>query len=131
MGCKKVVEIDIDEALKFELAPVPTSMFEDSGDMRDSGEKSALKRTMVVKTPHRLLETSSTNIKSLVIDGCAIFYSIHWPNSSSKVADYIVNFRKYLSDRLDKDIYLIFNRYCEYSTKVHSKTSFQNSPINS
>ena len=51
-------------------------MFEDSGVMRDSGGKSALKRTMAVKISHRLLETSSTNIKSLVFDGCAIFYPL-------------------------------------------------------
>ena len=42
--------VDIDEALKFELAPVPPSMFEDSGNMRDADGKSVLNAAMCVKT---------------------------------------------------------------------------------
>ena len=31
--------------------------------------------------------------------------------------------QKYLSGRLDKDIYLIFDRYCEYSTKDSTRST--------
>ena len=53
-------------------------------------------------------------------------YSIHWP-SSGKVTDYIANFKKYLRDRLDKD--LIFDRYCEYSTKDATRSTRKQASI--
>lgn len=44
-------DVSMDEVLKFELAPIPTSMFLDSGDMRTSGSKSVLKNKLTVQIP--------------------------------------------------------------------------------
>ena len=97
MGFKQVAEV-----WTFQHAPVPTSMFEDSGNMRNAGGKSELKASMGVKSSHRLFETTS-----IILDGCAILYSVH----SEQVADYVINSKKYLNGRLDKNVYLIFDRY--------------------
>ena len=47
------------EELKFELAHISTSMFEDSGNMRGVGGKSVIKGSNGRKTLHRLFGTTS------------------------------------------------------------------------
>ena len=42
---------------------------------------------------------------------------------SEQVADYVINFKKYLNDRLDKNVCLIFDRYFQYSTKDSTRSN--------
>ena len=61
-------DIDLNKVLQYELAPVPTSMFDDDGLMRTPKSKSTLKRKLQVEMSSRL----ATNPDVTIIDGCAI-----------------------------------------------------------
>ena len=56
-------------------------------------------------------------VPTVIIDGSAILYIIHWPLSGT-IAEYVTGFRKYVVRKLVlHDVYLIFDRYQDYSTK--------------
>ena len=57
-----------------------------------------------------------------VLDECAILWCIAWPTSSpmnqALVKDYVESFKQYLQRHLTSgDVYLVFNRFIEFSTK--------------
>ena len=63
-------------------------------------------------------------ITTLVIDGCAIFYVLSWPPYTGTVGDLVVAYRKYIEKRLKTyDIYVLFDRYREFSTKSVTRAS--------
>ena len=106
-------DIDLNKVLQYELAPVPTSMFDEDGLMRITKSKSTLKRKLQVEMSFRL----ATNPDVTIIDGCAILWLIHWPNKGT-VQDYVNNFVSYVSTRTNKsDVHLVFDRYHNYSIK--------------
>ena len=64
------------------------------------------------------------SISTVVIDGSAIIYLIPWPASSATVGDFVVKFRKYIEKLLQSyDVYLVFDRYREYSAKGVTRVS--------
>ena len=114
-------EIDIKQLLSHELSPVPTAMFSDSGEMRVAKTKSVLKKVLQNEVSVRAVQKQ---ISTVVIDGSAIFYVIPWPSSSATVEDFVIKFRKYIENHLKtNDVYLVFDRYKEYSTKGVTRAS--------
>ena len=83
-------DVDFHDVMSCELSPVPTALFDESGDMRISKSKAALKnQTKVeVSAKHATLEETCT-----VIDGCALLWIPTWPSSSPirqpKVMDFV------------------------------------------
>ena len=77
-------EVDIDDVLKYELAPIPMAMFDSSGDMRVAKTKSTLKRQLQVETSNRITDQDNC----LIIDGSAMLWVIPWP-THGKVQDYV------------------------------------------
>lgn len=60
---------------------------------------------------------------AVIIDGCALLWSVHWPPSGS-VEDYIVNFMGTIDYHLNSsDVYLIFDRYLPGSTKHATRSN--------
>ena len=111
--------IDIRNLLSHELAPVPTSMFTDLGDMRIGKNKAQLKTQSQVELSTR---KAFQEIQSRVFDGSAVLWVSHWP-LNGKVRDYVANFRKYIEQKLEvSDVYLVFDRYREYSTKSTTRS---------
>lgn len=107
-------DIDIQKVLSHELSPVPTSMFHDSGAMRLCTGKSDLKKRLAKEVSSRF---STSDVVAVVLDGSAVLWVVHWP-AKGTIADYVNNFKEYLSKKLlEVDVYLIFDRYREYSTK--------------
>ena len=107
-------ETDIDRILAHELAPVPTSMFSETGDMKICTAKSVLKKVLQSTVSTRHLETQ---ISCNVIDGSAVLYVIHWPVNGT-LQDYVTSFKYYISKMLKtRDVYLVFDRYRPYNTK--------------
>ena len=107
-------ELDLKKVLRHELAPVPTSMFHDSGAARMCKAKSDLKKRLARESSSRIVET---NQAAIVLDGSAILWVVHWP-AKGKVVDFVNNFKKYISNKLhESDVYLVFDRYRDYSTK--------------
>ena len=112
-------DIDIKDVLGHELAPVPTSMFDDTGDMRIAKSKSTLKKILQVEVSDRV--AGGANVS--VLDGSAILWVVPWPADGS-VKDYIANFKYAIGKRLRvEDVYLIFDRYYDYSTKSVTRGS--------
>ena len=62
------------EVLKFELSPIPTSLYEDSGDMRLAKAKSVFKKKLQIDQSDR----TSSKPEIIIIDGCALLWVIHW-----------------------------------------------------
>ena len=88
-------DVDLKDVFSHELAPVPTSMFEDSGDMRITKSKSTLKRKLQVQQSSRTLPTPET----IVVDGCAILWTIQWPKHGT-VQEYVNNVLEYIFGNL-------------------------------
>ena len=107
-------DIDIKKVLSHELAPVPTSMFHDSGAMRICKAKSDLKKWLAKEASSRC---STSIVAASVLDGSAVLWVVHWP-AKGVIADFVENFKGFLLKKLlDSDVHLIFDRYREYSTK--------------
>ena len=107
-------DIDIKDVLHHELSPVPTSMFHDSGAMRVCKGKSDLKKRLAKEIS---LRHTTSRVGTAVLDGSAVLWVVHWP-SKGTIADYVNNFKKYLLKKLrEADVYLVFDRYHDYSTK--------------
>ena len=89
-------------------------MFHDSGAMRVCKGKSDLKKRLAKEISSR---HSTSRVGTAVLDGSAVLWVVHWP-SKGTIADYVNNFKKYLSKKLrEADVYLVFDRYHDYSTK--------------
>ena len=89
--------IDIQNLLSYELAPVPTSMFTDSGGMRMGKSKAQLKTQLQIELSTR---KASQEIQCRVLDGSAVLWVIHWP-LNGKVRDCVANIRKHIEQKLE------------------------------
>ena len=97
--------VSMSDVLKFELAPIPTSTFLDSEDMRSSGSKSVLKNKLSIS----LSERKTIKPQALIIDGCAILWILNWP-TSCQVKDFVSCFTEMLRKLQSSDVYLVFDR---------------------
>ena len=106
-------DIKIEDVIRYELAPVPTSTFDDNGNMRIAKSKSTLKQILQVETPS---ETPS-NADISILDGSAILWVVHWPTDGT-VQYYIENFKNVIGKRLQYQyVYIVFDRYYDCSPK--------------
>ena len=109
MGLMSSREIDLKELFSHELAPVPTSMFEDNGDMRITKSKSALKQKLQVEQSSHTLSSPDT----IIIDGGALLWIIQWPKQGI-IQDFVNNVLEYVFRKLEhSDVYAIFDRYLQ------------------
>ena len=110
-------QIQIKYLFTYELALVPTSLFKDTGEGRYPTSKAVLKNALKI-------EVSVRNIfpDAILIDGHAMLHSaIHWPKGG-KVEDLLAGLQSYISIKLLKsDVYLIFDRYKEFSIKSDTR----------
>ena len=106
-------DIYLKVVLGHEIAPVTTSMFDDTGDMRIAKWKSTLKKILQVEVSDRI--AGGANVS--VLDVSAILWVVTWP-AGGTVNDYIANFKYVIEKRLRvEDMYMIFDRYYDVSTK--------------
>ena len=93
---------------------MPTSMFNDSGDMITGKAKAQLKKQLQVEMSSRSV---SQTVTCRVLDGSAVLRLIHW-SVNGTVRDNIVNFRQYIQQKLtSSDVFIVFDRYQAFSTK--------------
>ena len=94
------------------------SMLNEKGQMRPSNQKSKLMTGLKVEVSARAVGLPD----AFFLDGCAILRIVAWP-SKGTVGSFIVNFRKYMLDKLKiADVYLIFDRY--YADSIKGLTRF-------
>ena len=72
LGLQKVRDINMQDILKYELVPVPLSMFEDNADMRNTKSKSISKQQLQVEVSDRICQVPD----AIIIDGCAMLWVI-------------------------------------------------------
>ena len=109
-------EMNLKEVLKYELSPIPTSMFTTNGEMRLATSKSTLKNKLKVEITGRYAPKPT----SVIIGGSAILWVVHWP--TQRTVQYLVgNVVSYVMGKMkDADVYLIFDRHEDYSIKESS-----------
>ena len=115
-------EVDFKDVLSYELSPIPTALFDDSGEMRICKSKADLKNSTRVE----ISERTAFMANCTVLGGCAILWCVAWPASSATspalVRDYVELFKQYLQRQLGTgDVYLVFDRYIDYSTKCSAR----------
>ena len=87
LGLQKARDINLKEVMKYELAAIPPSIFDEkTGEMRLIQSKSCLKSQLQVEIPW----TSSYNYDVTLLDGCAFLWIVSWP-AKGTVRDYIKN----------------------------------------
>ena len=88
--------VDFKDVLSYELAPIPTALFDDSGEMRICKSKADLKN----KTRVEVSERNAAQMDCTILDGCAVLWVVPWPASSQTnqalVSDYVDSFQQYL-----------------------------------
>lgn len=90
--------------------------------MRICTSKADLKKSTKVEVSSR----NSDRIDCTILDGCAVLWCIAWPASSTTnqalVQNYVESFKQYLYRWLSfGDVYLVFDRYFEFSTKYSTR----------
>ena len=99
------------------LTPVPTSLFQDTGEPRLTSSKAVLQNKMKLEVSSRGISPDAV----LVDRGGMLHSSIHWPRKGS-VEDLVVGAEKYILKLMDmSDTYLVFDRYTDYSIKSEAR----------
>ena len=87
--------INLNDVLNYELAAVPTAMFDEKSGLRISMSKSILKRRHKVEVTN-----PSIGIRdAVVIGGCARLCVLQWP-SKGFINNIVLNFIKYASNKI-------------------------------
>ena len=119
LGVRETRELSVDKLMKYELAPVPASMFNEYGEIRLCKNKSILKNQLQVKIPFQ----DQVPCEVTFIDGGGRLWTIHWPEKGT-VKDYIEKIFTSVTYRLQhSDVYLIFDGYKFYSIKSAARSS--------
>ena len=93
-------------------------MFYESGAMRICKAKAELKNRLAKECSTR---HNDSTVTSCVLDGSAVLWVIHWP-AKGTVKDFVQNFKVFLARKLlASNVYLIFDRYREWSTKSSTR----------
>lgn len=113
IGLMDTEDFNLRELFDYELSQIPTSLFTDEGNLRPATSKSKLKNSLGVERSSRM----TPNPEVVVLDGCAILWTIHWP-VPGRIIDLIAAVETYLRQKLvQSDVYLVFDRYHAYSPK--------------
>ena len=112
-------DIDLKAVVSHELAPVPTSIFDEMGEMQITTTKATLKNKLKIEMSARTVQQADVTI----IDGCVVLWVIHWP-SQGIVQNYVDGFLCYIEQKLcHGDIFLVFDCYYNYSIKNGTRIS--------
>ena len=65
-------QISLEDLFNYELAPVSTSLFTDTGEARYPKGKSALKKKLKVE-----VSTRTHDADVIILDDCAVLYHVH------------------------------------------------------
>ena len=111
-------QIDFEDLFNFELAAVPTSLFEESGVARYPKNKSVLLNKLKVEESSRCIRPDAT-----VIDGGGMLHKVDWPPNRlvKDLMDGIDHYVRML--RQITDVYLIFDLYKTGSIKSNARTA--------
>ena len=111
--------ISTETLFSYELAPFPPALFDKNGNMR-STSKSVLKTKIKVECSQR----HQVPAEVVILDGCAILWTLPWPASPAKVSALIkaavARIMYYINTT--QVLHVLFDRYYEMSTKSYCRT---------
>ena len=107
-------DVNLETLFKFKLSPVPSSLFDEYGDMR-KGNKSVLCNKLAVK----LQDPDVPDVDLILTDGNEAIYHAPWPKLGT-VKTFTDNFLSTLSDQVLS--YVIFDKYVSNSIKSHERS---------
>ena len=76
IGLLSTRSLDLENLFQHELAPIPTSMFLDNGEMRLVTTKAVLRHKLQCEQSSEMYQEPSL----VIIDGCAVLWTVHWPS---------------------------------------------------
>ena len=104
--------IDLAGVFEYELSPVPSSLFDEYGDMR-KGTKSTIIQKYAVFS-----ESLSEPVDLELIDGNESLYHCQWPKKATMkvfVKNFVTMFNR------PYEVIVVFDQYDEYSIKSHER----------
>ena len=111
--CSRVIGIvaslrHIDSLISYELAPHPTAMFAENGEMRTTN-KSVLKNKLKSLCEERNGEPPVVN----TVDGCALLWTLPWPSTHAKVSAFSTAVVAKIWKRMGTTqvLHVVFDRY--------------------
>ena len=105
--------IEVKVFFSYEMAPLPTSIFDKFGEIHVDKSKAKLRKLLEKKVSARNIYKPDL----VVLDGCAILWLFNW-SSNGKVSDFVDRFLSYLFTLWhESDVHIAFDRYYEYSIK--------------
>src|SRR6267154_46202 len=112
--------ISLQTLFSHELAPHPTALFDDDGNMRDPN-KAVLKSKLQVECGVR----SRSHPEVIILHACAILWTVSWPAKPSKVSHYIDAVEINIKRRIQNIpvAHIVFDRHHELSIKSQCRSS--------
>ena len=105
-----VCQTSLEDLFNYELAPLPTSLFTDTGEARYPESKSTLKKKVKVE-----VSTRPNDADVIISNSCAVLYHIH-RLKDTYVKDFVDTFIEYVKNHLQvASVYLTFDKYRDYS----------------
>ena len=114
--------VSTDSLFSYELAPHPTALFADNGDMRTTS-KSVLKTKLQILCEEQNAEPPVVTI----VDGCALLWTVSWPAPPAKVSAFTTAVVAKIWKRMDTTqvLHVVFDRYNKLSIKSACRTARQ------
>ena len=99
--------------LSFELLPLPSAIFDEYGDMRESSKAQLLRKLAVWSEGCSAPEVQ-------IIDGSEMLYHTRWPTSGT-MQDLVNSFTRTINVSKKYNVIVVFDRYIEGSIKTHER----------
>ncbi len=91
------------------MSPVPPTIFNEYGKMRETSKAQLIKKLGVK-------DTNRADVDVSIIDGNELIYHVVWPEST--VSAFVHNFERAVVNN-EHDMYVIFDKYEDDSIKMH------------
>ena len=109
-------QVTLNDVFSHELSSVPLSLFDETGEPRYPGNKSALMNKLKVEVSSRGIATDA-----IVIDEGGMLHRLYWPFNGT-VKDFLEIAEKFIVPKIrGSNVYLVFDRYNERSLKSDTR----------
>ena len=110
--------VNVDDLFMYELAPLPTALFNVKGEMR-LPQKSVLKSKLAVNVS--AIVASAPDV--VIMDACATLWCVSWPSLPAVVADGVKIFTNIVNRSLKESqiLHVVFDRYHSGSVKTATR----------
>jgi len=105
-------EIELSTVFKYELAPVPSSLFDEYGQLRKSSKAPFVHKLGI-------LDANKYQPEVKIFDGNEMIYNVTWPKSG-RLHHFVDTFMRAVQDQ-HAESYVVFDKYDDNSPKTHER----------